>query len=248
MRDDLLDAKAAIDWAVAQLPVLEDRIESWRRNEPCTIRIDTDSEPGKKLYRFANIKPIDPMINAEAGAIIHSIRSSLDLLACTLAERNGHPDSTDTYFPIWKSKEAFDAPAGREGNPVLRHIKRLSEVDQVAIKKLKPYPGENDLLVALHELDKTRKHRRLLNAFQFPRGIGVAPRDGRSVTWHVGQWCGFNEESVLIWTDATASDCDVRIGVFVAMDEAGPLHGENFTATIRKFAGLAEQIVCLFDN
>jgi hypothetical protein len=35
-------------------------------------------------------------INAEAGAIINMIRSSLDILAVTLAERNGHVGPKDS--------------------------------------------------------------------------------------------------------------------------------------------------------
>jgi hypothetical protein len=141
MKDDLLDAKAAIDWAVAQIPVLVKRVGAWRQDRPYTVAIDTNSEPGKKLYRLANIKRLDPVINAEAGAIIHSLRSSLDLLACALATRNGHPNSTSTYFPIWKSNAAFLAAPSRHTNPVLEKIKRLSQIDQVIVKDLKPYPG-----------------------------------------------------------------------------------------------------------
>jgi hypothetical protein len=137
MQDDLLDAEAAIDWAVAQLPILEKRVIAWRRNKPYTVRIDVDSEPGKKLYRLSNIKPLVPIINAEAGAMIHSIRSSLDLLACALAARNGFPDSTSTYFPIWKSQDEF--LTNRDPRP-LKKIKRLSQVCQDTIKSLKPYP------------------------------------------------------------------------------------------------------------
>jgi len=34
MRDNLLDAKACVDWAIAQLPVLNSRIESWLKASP----------------------------------------------------------------------------------------------------------------------------------------------------------------------------------------------------------------------
>jgi hypothetical protein len=98
MRADLLDAQAAIDWAVAQSNELTKRFIAWKRDKPYALVIDTDSQPGKKLYRFGNIKPLDPIINAEAGAVIHSIRSSLDLLTCAVAARNGFPESKSTYF------------------------------------------------------------------------------------------------------------------------------------------------------
>jgi hypothetical protein len=241
MRPDLLDAEAAIDWAITQLPVLEKRIIKWRQDKPYTVSIDTDSDPSKKLYRIRNIKPLSPIINAEAGAIIHSIRSSLDLLTGALAARNGFPDSTSTYFPIWESEEEF--LTNRDPRP-LKKIKRLSQVCQDNIKSLKPYPGGNDLLCTLHELDKTRKHRRLLDTFIFPRGIGFDPGLRGEVT--MGDWHRFNEETVLCSTSANAPDSDVSIGLHVAFDEAGPMHGQNFTATIREFARLAKNILVLF--
>jgi hypothetical protein len=243
MRPDLLDAKAAIDWAVAQLPTLTERIIKWRRDKPYTVTIDTDSEPGKKLYRLSLIMPLDPIINAEAGAVIHSIRSSLDLLACALAARNGFPDSTSTYFPVWKSKQDFDAPVGRKRNPTLEKIKRLSQFNQAIIKALKPYPGGNDLLCALHDLDLTRKHRRLLNTFIFPRGIGFDP--GISPIT-LGDWRGFNEETVLVETASDQPDSNVTIGLHVAFDEAGATHGHDCVGAIRDFARMASNILTLF--
>jgi hypothetical protein len=245
MRDDLLDAKAAIDWAVSQLPVLVERIISWKRDKPYTPAIDANSEPGKKLYRVTNIKTIDPIINAEAGAIIHSIRSSLDILACTLATRNGHPGSTSTHFPVWKSLADFNAPAGRKSNPALEKIKRLSQVDQGIIKALKPYPGGDDLLCALHNLDLTRKHRRLLDTFVFPRGIGLGGFPLGAAQFIPGR-AGFNEGSIMFWTDASVPDGDFSIGLHVAFDEAGAVHGHDCAGAIRQFASLAYRILELF--
>lgn len=113
MCGDLSDAKAAVDWAVTQLPILVKRIGAWRQNKPYAVRIDTVSDPGRKLYRLTGIRALDPIINAEAGVIIHSIRSSLDLLACTLAARNGFSESKRTYFPIWKTEADFFDPQSR---------------------------------------------------------------------------------------------------------------------------------------
>ena len=233
---DLLDAEAAIKWAVAQLPVLENRITQWRNDKPHVIRPDTQTDPGKKLYRLYDIKAFDPIINAEAGAIIHSIRSSLDLMASALAVRNNRSPGS-TYFPIWKSEAEFLAPPGKDAdgklfNPTLEKIDRLSQFDKDAIRALKPYPGANGfpLLCALHDLDLTRKHRRLLNTFVFPRGIGFNGFPGGAIQLtEPANWHGYNEESILAWTDAAVPDGEITIGVHVAFDEAGAVHGKNFT-------------------
>lgn len=239
MRADLLDAKAAVDWAVAQLPVLTKRIIAWRQSKPYSIAVDTDSEPGKKLYRFVDIKPVDPLITAEAGAIIHSIRSSLDLLACTLAARNGHPGSTSTYFPIWKSAQDFADPRSE----VLKKIKRLSQIDQDVIKDLRPYPGGNDLLCTLHKLDLTRKHRRLLSTFIAPRGIAFGGLGGDI---ELRGWDRFNEETVIVSSPATADDGDISVNLQVSLDEAGVAGHVDCTHPIREFARAATAIIDLF--
>lgn len=242
MRPDLLDAEASIDWAVAQIPVLQERIVAWRRDKPYAIRIDTDSEPGKKLYRVCDIKPLDPIINAEAGAIVHSIRSSLDLLACALAARNGHADSTDTYFPIWKTEAAFLRPHAK--NSGLEKIERLSQIDQNIIKGLRPYPGGNDLLFTLHTLDITRKHRRLLDTFVFPRGIGFEGFPWGAIT--VEDWRGFYEESLFISTPATVPDGKINVGLHIAFNEDGARHGAECAGALRDFGRLAYDILVLF--
>ena len=240
MRADLLDAQAAVDWAVAQLPELQERIIRWRQNRPYTVLIDIETEPGQKLYRLADIKPIDPIISAEAGAIIHSVRSSLDVLACTLAARNGHPDSRSTYFPIWKTKADFDDPGSR----VLEKIKRLGDVERGIIKGLKPYPGGNNLLCTFHEMDLTRKHRRLLGLAMHPRGVFLQGITNQTVT--LREWNGADEKSVILSTPASTPDGQITANFQVALREAGVGGDNDCTHTIREFAIAATNIIKRF--
>lgn len=242
MRADLLDAQAAVDWAVAQVDVLKERIVAWRQDKPYAIAIDTNSEPGKKLYRLTKTKPVPAVISAETGAIIHSIRSSLDLLACALAARNGHPGSTSTYFPIWKTAQDFADPRSE----VLKKIKRLSQIDQAVIKNLQPHPGGNDLLCALHAMDLTRKHRRLLSAFVQPQGVGFFRTSDRAVNFTRDR--SFEENTILCWTEATEPDGQVSFFPHISLNEAGISNDVDLTAPIRDFARLANTIINLFDG
>jgi hypothetical protein len=240
MRSDLIDAQAAVDWAIAQLPAMQERVIMWRRDKPHSIRIDAKTEPGKKLYRFSEIKPLPPIIHAEAGAIIHSIRSSLDLLACALAARNGYKESGSTYFPIWKSEADFLDPKSE----VLKKIKRLSEVDRGVIKDLRPYPGGNDTLYSLHKLDLTRKHRRLLNTRVLPRGVFLEGVGRATLTLYE---VSFDEESVIASTDAAEPDGNLRANLHVTLDEGFLTNGSDFSAPIREFARTAVAIIRLFE-
>ena len=62
----------------------------------------------------------------------------------------------------------------------------------------------------------------------------------------MGDWHGFNEETVLCSTSANAPDSNVTIGLQVALGEAGPMHGYGFTAAIRDFARAAKNVLVLF--
>src|SRR4029077_417004 len=123
------------------------------------LLIDFEYENGKKVIKYI---PTDlpVIISVDAGVIVNSIRSSLDILAVVLAARNGFPNSKDTYFPICGSVNEFVDP--RDGG--LKKIQRLSAQDRAIIERLAPYQGGNDMLYALHQMDITRKHRRLLTA------------------------------------------------------------------------------------
>jgi hypothetical protein len=248
MRDDLLDAQAAVDWAISDLPILEAKIKAWVDDRPYTIFQDVETQPGKKLYRLRDVKLIPRVISAEAGAIIHSIRSSLDILAVTLAERNGHTAPKDTYFPICENLDAFmDKRRGME------KIKRLSKADTCIIENLKPYKGGNDTLHALHNLDSTRKHRRLLAAFAVPRrsvvmtfvesteGVATAPD-------FISPWPGFKDEAIIASADADAPDYSIGYSLQVRLAEPGFASTEPVVATLRDFASAAYAIISLFDT
>ncbi len=64
MRDDLLDAKACVDWAVAQLDPLKARLIAWREATPYSFSDEEKPYMGKKIIRFADVKLPDPIINA----------------------------------------------------------------------------------------------------------------------------------------------------------------------------------------
>src|SRR5580704_15128308 len=135
MRDDLLDVYACIKWAVAQIDVLKGRLIVWDQIPPYRIVAEPDSEPGKKRLRLRDVIAPDPIINAEAGAIINSLRSSLDLLVNRLAARNGYTGEEDGQFPISRCRDAFfvGKHAGR------KEIKRLSQDERSIIEDLEPW-------------------------------------------------------------------------------------------------------------
>jgi hypothetical protein len=108
MRTDLLDAQAAVDWAVEQMPMLQKRIEDWADSYSTRIAVEDD----KKAY-YLRANPVPAIINAETGSIINSIRTSLDLLASALAARKRECRFAACLFPGLHHAGAI--PQGRQG-------------------------------------------------------------------------------------------------------------------------------------
>jgi hypothetical protein len=171
MRDDLLDAQAAVDWGESQFPILSTRTRAWEHTSVETVIVDLNPQSGKKAVVAHAKEPLPAIINAEVGAIIGSFRSALDLLAASLALRNGVTPSHQTHFPIYRLLYDFIDPING-----LENKKWLSLAEKKIIKSYDPYEGGNDDLWAIHQLDILRKHERLIDATVEPRILSVFGR------------------------------------------------------------------------
>ncbi len=159
MRDDLLHAQAAVEWAKAHIPILQEGFVQWQRREPYRIVSESDPETGNELIVAIEETPLPLTLCVEVGIIINAIHTSLDLLAASLSIRNGKRPSADTHFPIFQSGQCcFDPITGVQGK------KWLSKAERDIIENLKPYEGGDDLLYAVRQLDNTRKHTQLVIA------------------------------------------------------------------------------------
>ena len=205
--------------------------------------VHKDPETGEETIRLEEREAIPLLINAETGAIINSIRSSLDVLANVLAERNGSTNPREVRFPIARSVDGFES--GKRGGR--NAIKALSSSDQSIIEKLKPYRGGNDLLYALHHLDIVRKHQRLISVSASARGIyffnwAAAPQTDLS---YAGTPL---EHGTVLARVPRGSNYQVKLRLEVTLSEAGILSGSPIASSLRKLAGHASSIIKLFDN
>lgn len=243
MRDDLLNAQASIDWAIAQTKVLGRSIAAWRRSRPYVAIIEPDSQPGKEVVKAKLNHPLPLTISAEAGAIVHMTRSSLDILAVALAERNGHVRPEDVYFPVAKSAAEF----GRPKHGAIEKIAKLSDADRLTIEQLKPYHGGDDVLFSLHRLDVLRKHQRLLSIpahaqhiSMFRAGTGAEP------DWIIAER-DLKDGSPLARVPIGAN-YNVQISPEVTFNETPFGNGRPVLECLRAFAERAINIIKLFDT
>jgi hypothetical protein len=136
-----------------------------RRPYDVVMEPDPD-QSGHVLMVFYSLGPPDAVLNAEVGAIINSLRTSLDLLFTALIERNGMVVDRSTYFPVTPDSSNF---LGTIEKHEAEH--RLSKAEATAIKNMRPYKGGNDTIYLLHHLDLKRKHRKLIEIRPRPGSI-----------------------------------------------------------------------------
>jgi hypothetical protein len=243
MRNDLLEAQACIDWAIAQLPILKGRLAKWLESRPYLAVTHKDAETGEETIQIEERQSIPLIINAETGVIINSIRSSLDVLANILAKRNGCVDPKDVRFPIARSFDAF--ANGKRGGR--KAISALSPADQATIENLKPYQGGDDLLWALHHMDIMRKHRQLIVVNPIPRSVMVSRwGDSHPELEFINTFEPLKHGTVLALVPP-GSDYKVKIRPEVTFSEAGILTRKPVTPSLGKMAGHAASIIKLFD-
>ena len=243
MQSDLAGAYAAVDWAISQIEILEQRINQWIKSRPYSTITEPDGDSAYDIIMARSQgKPLPLVINAEAGAIINMIRSSLDILAVTLAERNGHITPKDVYFPIASCVLDFIDPT----HGAIKKIARLSDADRRAIEKLKPYEGGDDMLFSLHQLDIIRKHRKL---------VGTVMRPNVSVGWWGGEalepkmlYRGELKDGTPLWRVARNSHATAQLRILVCFTETSYAIWRPVIWALQDFANRATEIIKLFDD
>lgn len=236
MRNDLLEAQACVDWAVADIPLLEESIAAWRDSDPYPTFIDVESGTGRKLVKVRERSQLPLTVNAEIGAIINSVRSSLDVLARTLADRGGVRRGKHTQFPVFDSIAEFSHT--KKG---LKNIQWLTANQAIIIEKFKPYKGGNDVLYALHQLDIERKHRRLIDVTGQPNFMSVSA--SQVGVYDIIVMPRLKDDTVVATFSADAADCDFQMSLTIAFGEGLPAAGQPVLRTLRHFCRLAEAII-----
>ena len=245
MRDDLLDAQAAVCWAVSQTPSVQKMFEAWGNDKPYRFVPEPHPEMGKVLVKFRDVRQPPASINAEVGAIINSIRSSLDLVATALANRHGTCKPKEAYFPVADSLVAFTSLKFKGA----KLVKGLPVKDRDILESFEPYRGGNSTLVALHDLDNLRKHRRLIEVRLLPTVILVSPLAHGQGLEFPSQWPGFKDDAVMAWypIGANAAECGFEMPVQIVFNEVDFAGTRPVIPTLKEFADFATSIIAAFD-
>jgi hypothetical protein len=240
MRVDLLHAQASIDWSVAQLPSFQSRLNAWLDLNIEAGIIDFDQNSPDWFVVAIEKAPLPLEFLVEAGVYINAIRSALDILATSLANRFSLANPKDVYFPIAVSETIFRS-RGYKGSDF---VQALPARERSILEALKPYQGGNAVLWALHQLDIMRKHRRLLSIVYFPASIrfrGIA--DFRPTAKPVP----IDDKTILGFVRKSAINYDMQISADIAFDEACVGPQKPLVPVLNELARYASGIIKMFD-
>jgi hypothetical protein len=241
MRDDLLDACAVIEWAESQLDSLRGRLKRWFEEAPYAATTEENPQTGNKILQVNPSEPLPRLINAEAGAIINSIRTGLDLLATALAQRHCQRLIKDAYFPICETEDEWKGRGHKR-------IKRLSATDQATVKDFQPCYGGNKLLIALNRLDNIRKHQRLLVFTEIAAGVGFYRLGSLPAELDAIYRAQPPDDGYMLARSVSDPNHKVQVRVEISFREIASLAGRPIELVIRDFIELTRQIIDRFDS
>jgi hypothetical protein len=242
MRDDLREAYAAADWAITHLKGFQQQLKAWIDTPPYSLIEEPHPEMGQKLLKLRIDRPLPIIFNAEMGAIINTIRTSLDLLASALARRNGKEPSADRHFPFYPTLYDFIDPLN-----MAKRKNWLSERERILIEELKPYRGGNNRLFALHHFDVIRKHERLIDVRIVPTAINMMPGAYAQGLRFPAAWPGFHDDAVVAWTAIDAANSEFQMPVDVVFNEGDLVANEPVGQALRDFWRMATMIIEMFE-
>lgn len=247
MRDDILDARSAIDWAKSYIPTIEQQIKSYVRKRPYSLLAEPDpGGTGDQLLIAYNLGPPDPLLNAAIGATINSIRSSLDILFFALIGR--HQRARDPAQSSSAAKFPFESTEAKLGQTLAAHRRRgwLTQEQSTRLESTQPFAGGNITLYALHQLDIIRKHRRLIEIRPKVEQL-FAPSDLPCIVEHRIQ----EDKTILlrmpghISPGIAESVCDITTEVGIHEPALGLYH-RPVVSLLLEFAHSAEAVIRLF--
>jgi hypothetical protein len=247
MRDDLLHAQASVDWAESNLPAFRRKTSDWlKSNIYLTIRTQPPNSPNDVVVAVEKTAlPLE--FQVEAGAYVNAIRSSLDILACSLASRHCQSLVDETYFPVAASEAAF-VSGNYKGN---KFVKALPTRERSIIESLKPYKGGNGLLYPLHLLDVVRKHQRLLKAEFQPAHIHVGGSYAvrRAFTPVATGWMrsGPDETVIGLLAKGAPQNPTIEVTSQISLGETAYLSHREVVTALYEFSNLAKAIIRNFD-
>jgi hypothetical protein len=188
--ETFLDAKAQIEGAEAQIHEVEANIAEFIKSGPYELVAKRDHEAGIDIWRYRLREQLPRRVRVIIRHVLINLRAPLDHLAHELAIQYSGSATRQAAFPFGRTRSAFERELPKK-------TEKMSPAAVKLICDCEPYPtssdysGGNDILFALHELNRADKHFRLVPinlqttanmselAVYSGRVLTVGPRQGR---------------------------------------------------------------------
>jgi hypothetical protein len=153
--DLLRGPRLKIERAKYHIDDLSEQIDAYLARGPFALMARDDPEATKLVYIVKNTEPIPDSFALLLGDAVHNLRVALDYsIFGMVGAKARRPQAIQ--FPFSRNAEGLEDEIKR------REIEVAGTNVVDAIKALRPYPGGDEYLSGLHDLDITDKHRLIL--------------------------------------------------------------------------------------
>lgn len=241
MANDLDDVRARLDYCEEETAQLRDAIKAYLA-EAVEFRKEPSADNYVTHLQARLLRPIPIPIRAKMGMIANETRASLDDLAGTLAIRNNKSPKS-TKFPVAADDTSFQE-VGR------KMIKALSDADKRIIADMQPCKEKRPLLYALHQLDISRKHGKLVVHAAGLDGFGVVPLENQLEIEHFGPvepYPDLNEEWQRVYTIRALNRVRIIPNNQLVLQDQPIVSGQEAISTLTSFIQEARSVVAQFN-
>lgn len=134
---------------------LSKEIEVYLSKKPLRLFTRLDRTEVTETHSFEQVIPFPASLPLILGDAIHNLRSALDVKMFELIGTQAEQPK-NVQFPFASSAEKFEKTIKQ------REVYLAGDNVVSLLSEIKPYPGGNDLLCGLHDLDIADKHRLIL--------------------------------------------------------------------------------------
>lgn len=240
------EPKLKVKRANQHITDLNKEILTYIRRKPYVMVVDAQTVPGQVSLRVKQRIKLPEHWPLVIGDAIHNLRSALDILACDVM-RFHQRGVASVHFPFAKSPEELEA--------TIRHrtLHRASPAVVDLFRELQPYPGGNDLLLAIHDFDVRDKHK-LINPVT---NIGIV--SGVQVLWPNGTPMltmapgsqiivgGDKNHGIVAGPIGTKFNGDRKVHPEIRFGD-GPLKQYSVVPTLYQLSQLVEEVISRFEG
>jgi hypothetical protein len=128
----------------------------------------------------------------------------------------------------------------------VKKLRRLSDADRLAVEQLRPYPGGDERIYSLHQLDLLRKQHRLVVVSARPRSMGLINCGSNSEPEFL--YAGKLEEGAPLFRLPSGSNAKVDLRIEVTFNDTPYANGRPVVMTLRDLATRTQEIIAKFDH